>query len=1620
MIQMNKINNLFVFNIAKRLALIVAAVTVANFAWGGEFLNVTTKSSNKYAEATVQVNPSANGYVYVDTLATPLEENAIVWPNTSKSSIANDGTVTSVLGFDVFTNNTITFNLYAKDRTNAGYVWGGWFCADTLVSTDRIAKTTITAAGTKVKPTTAVFVAQWLQPLVTKVSPTTINFGEINDPTTPIEAQNAVFTIQDYAGQDNYNYTAENNCIIVEDGIVFDSEKDTYTLPISYTPKMIHGTHTGLVRLSSVLYPEDMSTDLYKEVTTTITENYKPDFEAQYNTAQNPYMFAETPVGSYTNSPAGALRPADNTRNYAALAAAATSGVNRTVWTAKIQGEETGYKGLFVVEGADANGVIANDDPIVKFNADENKIKLATNATKTFTAQLVLTCTYYDKAGAAIASEQKITYLSATAKQTNEVILSFDVEPDGQGKKEYEFPESFIGQTIATDIALVRSNVLETEQHPITLQWISGNANNLFVAQYADGNVKISINNDVVVCGGPFEAVLQAKGISRLDNTTQVTDRLTVSLVSFNLSTPQVTAAGGNLLVTFTWAPVSGATGYKVYAANGTTLLATLTGKDNTTYAQTVNNNGDSFSCRVQAINTTTQCESELSEVCTGIAKLESIYPSNAASTGLTTGTDGTTQAQEQSNGFPYKEERNIDVSAAFDGQVAIMDMLYIFGTSQKIGNEWQTPCYVYAKNANNAQYDLVETIPNVNTDSKNGRFKIAATNNMKLYFTGYCPYGSTGGKDDEGVVHIYGGNSSAKVNVDLYLDNLQLFADSKKSGTIEFTLSYVQEDADGIFFAQGSGAAFVFQSSSLNANYPLAIDMHIRGNNILDAVPGTTHNVGIAKGYTYYVQDAPTHYSSPIAVFATATNQQTALTFDDIWSNKHTNGSLALTEKDADNNAGMSIDLGNAYTKCTFNGGQYSFQDIVSTYRTSTYQDAEATVSMNVYGLKYKNASKGSGSTTINCGAHVALKDGTFNANSNLAFYASTLTVDGGSYNQPIQHYKTTAAPETSLYNSDDKLLKRADISYQNQYGDIATNGAANITNFAKMMDDLFPDYGVNIASENGNTYHYPLSVYYVGGVSYGHASVTPKDNHLYFMLPVIDCSSLHMAWQFCAPDMSANIQGTTMDLGGSIEKIDGCVLHSNSTYTIDNLLYTSIDEYTQNSLADYYLYGQNVTITLNQDKLYSTINNTDVYTIQDKVYMLMPIEAAKWTMFVAPFDVKNIYVIEAYPEKQLLKDFGTSRGKIRGEKNISNARKAQAQRIIDLYTRWYYEERGIGEPHDFFNANSTVDVNGDGKVEPYGQFVLDWMDYELNTNTKISQTGNYMPSIEKLQHYYEQKNAAGDVISHNAATANYYLYATGANWPYNTSADSDVDKFDATWQPVAQNAAKIMEKGKVYIMQFPHNIMTGSYDPVNEYSYWEGKYILIESTAGPHTINGSNYNMLGTNTIQANGSYLAQVFGNATFADINLGNSSLTMLKMDKVSDGGRDNYNLTIPNTSLVKPTEGFIITNLPATLNQKALTINYKTGVVSYETLPEGEDKPGVSTGVPTIMGDVTLLVEPTQDGLVIKPLTSQQVMIYTATGQLVFNDYIDIETSVTLPTGVYVVHGEHERIKTIKK
>jgi hypothetical protein len=94
-------------------------------------------------------------------------------------------------------------------------------------------------------------------------------------------------------------------------------------------------------------------------------------------------------------------------------------------------------------------------------------------------------------------------------------------------------------------------------------------------------------------------------------------------------------------------------------------------------------------------------------------------------------------------------------------------------------------------------------------------------------------------------------------------------------------------------------------------------------------------------------------------------------------------------------------------------------------------------------------------------------------------------------------------------------------------------------------------------------------------------------------------------------------------------------------------------MDDYTKEALPSYSLKQSNaieVKIALedDDDAMYNTIDNDSNYTIQKKVYMLMPIEAAKWTLITPPFDVANVYIIESYPEAQLIKDFKGKRGRI------------------------------------------------------------------------------------------------------------------------------------------------------------------------------------------------------------------------------------------------------------------------------------------------------------------------------------------------------------------------------------
>jgi hypothetical protein len=101
--------------------------------------------------------------------------------------------------------------------------------------------------------------------------------------------------------------------------------------------------------------------------------------------------------------------------------------------------------------------------------------------------------------------------------------------------------------------------------------------------------------------------------------------------------------------------------------------------------------------------------------------------------------------------------------------------------------------------------------------------------------------------------------------------------------------------------------------------------------------------------------------------------------------------------------------------------------------------------------------------------------------------------------------------------------------------------------------------------------------------------------------------------------------------------------------------------------------------------------------------------------------------------------------------------------------------------------------------------------------------------------------------------------------------------------------------------------------------------------------------------------------------------------------------------------------------------RARAINYKTGEVTYEKVDNpDDDNPGLETGLPTIMNGMTLIVEPTEQGLTITPIKEQHVMLFDANGKMIFSKHLSAEENVTLPTGVYVVRGEYEQVKAIKK
>jgi hypothetical protein len=428
--------------------------------------------------------------------------------------------------------------------------------------------------------------------------------------------------------------------------------------------------------------------------------------------------------------------------------------------------------------------------------------------------------------------------------------------------------------------------------------------------------------------------------------------------------------------------------------------------------------------------------------------------------------------------------------------------------------------------------------------------------------------------------------------------------------------------------------------------------------------------------------------------------------------------------------------------------------------------------------------------------------------------------------------------------------------------------------------------------------------------------------------------------------------------------------------------LLYAEADETAFSALSDGYTAPNIPTSPIKDAKIEigdyrNDVENDADYQIDEAQYMIKPIlNADRWILFSPPFDVTNVYVLEACKELDL--------ENMAKAGNREQAYKQQARATLDLF---YY----LGY-YTVFNQGAE-------------QF---WSTYNYwRDNTKNPEARGAVP----LKHF-----------TGNNADANYYIQCSTGVWEW------DGTKFTTDWKYLPENIEQVnhggtlynvvMKQGEVYSIKFPY--MYDGYLEANQtnWDYWTGKYLILEGL-GKQTIKGKDHHSKLQSAMTASqGS--AEVRVNNTLAAMEVGNANAFYLQYNKLD--GKNIYSSRFIKSIEVQelyPTEGFVLANNPAAfVPGKKAAIDMMSGVVTYED--DTEDSENGEAKTPTISGGHSLLVYTVETGLGLFPFAPQQVYIYNAAGQLVTSLYLSEETYVALPAGIYLVRGENEQVKAMVK
>ena len=579
-----------------------------------------------------------------------------------------------------------------------------------------------------------------------------------------------------------------------------------------------------------------------------------------------------------------------------------------------------------------------------------------------------------------------------------------------------------------------------------------------------------------------------------------------------------------------------------------------------------------------------------------------------------------------------------------------------------------------------------------------------------------------------------------------------------------------------------------------------------------------------------------------------------------------------------------------------------------------------------------------------------------------------------------------------------------------------------------------------------NGN----PLATYYKSYPTgeYGLQSVTPDDKgNLYFWIPegvVPDVTpeqdKLITVWKACMTEIEAGAEGITGSIGGSVTV--------ESSEEVRNLLYCQLDEDIYKVISDSiengvdsegetiykYSYAAPVVDPTNQlgpEERYQMISPTHVganpqeeitstadYEVTDKIYYITTAMADTWMNFAMPFNVEKIWVVESFPEK-LLEEYCKNIMPNSGETRLQATKRYQAKHNAD-FAAFFGVAMALGADHLDFQ----------GIYERYLEWAMNIADKRgVEGSTGLYESGEYtLRGKYPLTHY----NGS------NFTTSNFYLYKNTGDW---TIQDAENSQFTTQWQivPEVEEGAVLMEKGQVYSMLFPYcqgcdvewddetnNIKVDKDSlPVTKardyWDYWSGKFLIFESTDGPHRVNGANYVakdkvddsdwLFDNHEEDAN---IAQLLGNSTFAMMQMEERENIYTYAPQMSGERFNPYSPTtdengdIMGYPVITPTSTFLLTGVKTANPIKLIT---RAGQIIYGTSGNGTTTGG---NMPTVGGGNDLFITSIAGGINIAVAAPQYVRVLSSTGALLFSGMVQTSVDVTLPAnGVYVIAGENE-------